>query len=259
MFRFALPMVVCAMTLNAHDFWIRPNHHQAAPGEVIRVHLKVGEHMKGEPIRRNPDRMESLVAAGPGGEQALPGLDGADPAGFFKAGLPGTYVLAYRGRPSKVELDPAKFEAYLKEEGLEGISARRAARGESAKPGRERFVRCAKALVQVGQVHQGFDQTLGLRLELIPEVDPFALAPGGSLPVKVVFEGHPLAHALVVARSEAKPFDAVKLRTDADGRVSLPLEASGRWMVKTVHMVPLEGVADADWESLWGSLSFEVH
>lgn len=258
MFRTLSLALMCTVTLSAHDFWIRPSHHRAAPGDVVKVHLKVGEHMKGESLRRNPDRMEALVATGPGGEVPLPGVEGMDPAGFFKAGLPGTYILTYRGKPSTVELGPAKFEAYLKEEGLDAVSQRRAALGASGKPGRERFVRCAKAFVRVGDVAAGFDQQVGLRLEFIPGQDPLALDAGGTLPVRLLFEGKPLAQALVVARSEARPLEAVKVRTDADGRALLPLAASGRWMVKTVHMVPLEKSADADWESLWASLSFEV-
>ncbi len=253
-----LALFMTALSLSAHDFWIRPSSHRAEPGEVVKVHLKVGERMKGESLRRNPERMEALVAAGPGGEAPVPGVEGMDPAGFFKAGPPGTYVLAYRGRPSRVELEPSKFEAYLREEGLESVSERRAAWGDSGKPGRERFIRCAKALVRVGAAPGGYDRRLGLRLELVPEADPLVLAPGASLPVQVLYEGRPLAHTLVVARSEARPLEPVKARTDAEGRASLPLDASGRWMVKTVHMEPLEGAADADWESLWASLSFDL-
>lgn len=243
----------------AHDFWIRPSRHRAASGDVIRVHLKVGEHLKGDPVRRNPARMESFTAVGPGGEVPLPGLDGTDPAGLFKAAGPGAYTFVYRGRPSNLELPAAKFEAYLREEGLESVLEARRAAGESGRPGRERFVRCAKALVKIGDgAMGGFEGPVHLRLELIPEADPMLPAETRELPLRVVFEGRPLAHAKLVAQCEGDPGREIAARSDAEGRVRLRLDRPGRWMVKTVHMVRLTGVPDADWESLWASLSFEA-
>lgn len=257
--RLVLLPVLAALPARSHDFWIRPSRHHAAAGEVVKVHLKVGEHMKGDPVRRNPARMEAFVAVGPFGVQPLPGLDGSDPAGLLKTGDPGTYVLAYRGRPSRLELPAAKFEAYLREEGLESVIAQRRAAGTSSQPGREHFIRYAKALVQVGDRRDtGFGRTLGLRLELVPEVNPQVPAAARGLPVRLLFEGAPLPGAKLVAQLEGEPALQVTVRSDAEGRAVLPLERPGRWMVKAVHMVPVKGEPDADWESLWASLSFEV-
>jgi uncharacterized GH25 family protein len=260
MIRTCLLLALAAgLPARAHDFWIRPSRHRVAPGEVVKVHLKVGEHMRGEPVRRNPARMEAFVAVGPFGVQPLAGLDGSDPAGLLKASDPGTYVLAYRGRPSCLELPPAKFEAYLREEGLESVLAQRRAAGTFGQPGRERFTRYAKALVQVGdRWDPGFGRTLGLRLELVPELNPQAPAAGRSLPVRLLFEGAPLPGAKLVAQLEGDPAVQVTVRSDSEGRALLRLDRPGRWMVKAVHMVPAKGEPDADWESLWASLSFEV-
>lgn len=257
MYRTALLALVCALAAPAHDFWIQPSTHRAAPGEVVKVRLRVGEHLKGEAVRRNPERMEALFAEGPGGRRAIPGLDGSDPAGFFKAADPGAYVIAYQGRPARLELEASRFEAYLKEEGLEGVSRRRAELGQSAATGRERFIRCAKTLVGIGEARGGFDRELGLRLELVPETDPFDLKPGETFGLRVLFEGRALGGALVAARSALHPGVSIHARTDADGRLRLRLGDPGFWMLKTVHMVP-SGAPDADWDSLWGSLSFEL-
>jgi uncharacterized GH25 family protein len=48
------------------------------------------------------------------------------------------------------------------------------------------------------------------------------------------------------------------IRTDAAGRVRVPLSRSGVWLVKAVHMIPAPAGADADWESIWASLTFEL-
>jgi hypothetical protein len=44
----------------------------------------------------------------------------------------------------------------------------------------------------------------------------------------------------------------------ARGQVRLPLAAPGEWLVKAVHMVALEGVPEADWQSYWASLTFAL-
>ncbi len=259
--RLLLPALLIAAGLPglAHDFWIRPSRHHVASGEVVKVHLKVGEHMRGEPVRRNPARMEAFVAVGPSGVQPLPGLDGSDPAGLLKTAEPGTYVVAYRGRPSTLELPAAKFEAYLREEGLDAVITQRRAAGASGQPGREHFSRYAKALVQVGEAQDtGTGRNLGLRLELVPEADPRRPEHARNLPVRLIFEGAPLPGAKLLAQLEGEPAVQVAARSDAEGRAVLRLDRPGRWMVKAVHMVPLKGEPDADWESLWASLSFEV-
>ena len=45
-------------------------------------------------------------------------------------------------------------------------------------------------------------------------------------------------------------------RSDTDGRVRLPLQRAGRWLVKAVHMVPAPAGANAEWASYWASLTF---
>jgi len=228
---------------------------------VVKIALRVGERYAGEPVKRNDAKIERFVIVGPGagGEKPVLGPDGSDPAGFARADGKGLHVIGYRGKHSSVALEAAKFESYLKEEGLERVVERRAASGQSAAPGLEIYSRCAKALLESpGGDGMGFDRVLGFTLEIVPEKNPFALKPGESLPVRVLFEGKPLEGALVVALSQRHPEARAQARTGADGRASLPIAGDGASLVKCVHMVPATGRDDADWESFWGSLTFET-
>jgi uncharacterized GH25 family protein len=135
----------------------------------------------------------------------------------------------------------------------------RAARGQSAAPGREIYSRAAKALLAVGdgRPESGHDRVLGFTLELIPERSPYALGVGDALPVVLRYEGKPLAGALVMALRGSGETVA-SIRSDAAGRVRVPLSRGGPWLVKAVHMVPAPAGTDADWESIWASLTFEL-
>lgn len=265
----ALALAIVAGLLTApalaHDFWIEPGSFAPLPGEAVAVRLRVGEHFDGEPVPR-PSALQRFVVAElrSGASAALPGRQGADPAGWLRLPRHGGYVVAYHGTPNAIELAAEKFNAYLAEEGLQAVIALREARGESAAPGREIYSRCAKSLLRAGAadgVADGAadgaaDRVLGLPLELVAERAPGRLRRGEALPVRLLHEGRPLAGALVVAIPRDAPRQRIALRSDAQGRVKLPLDRAGHWLVKAVHMRPAPPGSGADWESLWASLTF---
>jgi uncharacterized GH25 family protein len=253
--------------LSAHDFWIDPSSFHPEPGQRVIVRLRVGQHFRGDPVPRDPSLLQrfSVIAPG-GGETPVPGVPGAEPAGFATLTAPGLTLITYASGRSPVSLDGAKFESYLAEEGLETVSAERARKGQSAAPVKEVFSRYAKTFLDVGgaggKSGPGFDRVLGLTLELIPEKAPSSLTAGSELPVRLLYRGKPLAGVLVTALPHDKPDTKVTARTDAAGRARLRLggtsDRPGEWLVKAVHMIPAPAGAAADWESFWASLTFET-
>ncbi|HEY0515281.1 MAG TPA: DUF4198 domain-containing protein [Thermoanaerobaculia bacterium] len=256
---------LCALwapALRAHNFWIEPSTFTPAVGQRVAVRLRVGQELKGDPVPRDPSLIKRFVIMGPaGGEAPVPGVPNTEPAGFPVFQARGLSTIIYDSGRSTVALEAAKFEQYLKEEGLERISALRARRGQSAAGEKEVFSRCAKALLLVGGgvggAGAGWDRVLGQRLELVAEKNPYALAGGGELPVRLLYEGKPLAGALVMALQRDRP-DKVTARSDAQGRVVLKLDRPGFWLIKAVHMIPAPRDAGADWESFWASLTFAL-
>ena len=252
----------------AHDFWIEPSGFALETGEVAKLHLRVGEGFEGEPVPRDAARIHGFMAVGPHETKTVLGRDGGDPAGLVRLDAPGVWAIGYESRPSGVELDPAAFERYLREEGLESAIEQRTARGERDWPGRERFARSVKTLlVAGGQQDNGWSRPLGLPLEIVPERSPFRTWPDG-LALRVLYKGLPLPNALVngvgmnlkccdqKAPSGSKACEAGGFRTDHDGRVLLP-SRSGIWLITAVHIVRTTS-GDADWESTWTSLTFQT-
>ena len=272
-----------ASTALAHDFWIEPSTFRPAIGRNITASLRVGQDFVGDAIPRSAQLMEAFVVHDSAGQRTIDGFENQDPAGILRINQPGLAIIGYRSKPYPLELATDKFEQFLKTEGLERISALRARRGESQKPDRERFFRYAKALVVAGSppspasgrgisreilrpAKRGeggakrrmrgmqFSEALRYRYELIPETNPMASSP---LRIRVVFEGKPLANALVTAIHRDDPAARVSARSDASGRVILPLPKNGVWLVKSVQMISAPAGSNADWESLWASLTFE--
>lgn len=274
--------LLAASPLFAHDFWIEPDSFQPQVGAVLAVHLRVGQNLDGDLVPRADHLIERFVLVSEGGESPIVGPDAGEPAGRVRPGAAGPAVISYRSLTTAIELEAAKFEAYLLEEGLEAIIETRAQRGERAKPGKEIYSRCAKSLLKVRPAAPAgaadgpatgarpakagkskekrplYQRPIGLTLELLPMADPFTMKPGSSLPVQILHEGKPLANILVVAMNADAPMNRIKARSDKAGRVSLTLDRPGSWLVKAVHMRPAPAASGADWESLWASLTFEL-
>ena len=242
--------------VQAHDFWIEPESFRPAVGQKVPVHLYVGMDFKGDPAPYIPEWFERYVYVNAQGEKPVPGLPGDDPAGTVPITAAGLTVIGYRSTKFSVTFDTAaEFEKYLIKEGLE----RNLALLNKGQPSQgkitENYSRCAKALVMNGTAATPADRVLDFRIELVAEKSPYA--GGGPVPFRLLYENRPLAGALVVAFNKAAPLDKLKARTDQEGRVTFDIKRRGTWLVTAVHMIPAPRGANAQWESIWASLSFE--
>jgi len=253
--------LLVAHRASAHDFWIVSSTFRPAVGDRVTASLQVGQKLNGEPLPRIPPLIERFFLKGDGGvERPFVGRPGADPAGISLIGEGGLHWIGYQSNPYPVALEAAKFEDYLRDEGLETIIESRKKNGQSAAPGRERFYRCAKALLDTPSAAPStlFATPLGFTLEIVPGRNPYALRPGGELPLSVSFRGKPAANILVVAMNKGEPEKAIRARTDGKGRVTLRVPHGGFWLIKAVHMEPAPADSGVDWESWWASITFEL-
>jgi hypothetical protein len=249
----------------AHDVWIEPTRYRTPLGERVDLDLRVGEQFQGESVERNAARILRFTATDARGvEEAILGIDKRAPAGLWKPKSAGLFLVGYQSDKIALELEAAKFERYLAEEGLEHVIAARRTRGESAKQGREAYSRSVKSLVlafdkdRPAAAATGFDRRLGLPLEIVPEVDPHVLRSGDELALRVWFQDAPLAGILVGCQARSTPEREVRLRTDENGRVRFRVEETGPMLVRACWMVAAPAGAAADWHSTWTSLTFEV-
>lgn len=244
----------------AHDMWIVPPRAGVEVGALVAVPLRVGHGDQADSVRRNVRRIVRFTAVGPISELEVVGPAGAEPAGVFRPDSPGTWVVGYESTAAYSELRGERFERYLGEEGLAGISALRRQRGESAAAGRELYSRSLKSLFPVGAPSPLTDRRIGLPLELVVESSPTpGLASGrGTVTLCLYWRGEPLADVLVDLRRLDREVKYSKGRTDREGRVALPV-APGTWVAAAVHMEPAnEGESEAEWRSWFATSTFGV-
>jgi hypothetical protein len=247
----------------AHEFWIQPERFWLPAGATTPMTLQVGtgaERQRSQlPLRRVLRFDAASTDAGPRDLRSALTLGAPAADGALSFARPGTYVVTLRSDANAQSHQSAvRFNAYAEEEGLTPALEARAAQGLQAIDASERYSRQTKALVQVGKggAQAVVTQPVGLTLEIVPEVSPYTLPRPASLPVRVLYEGRPLAGALVKITDLAH--DAAPLeqhRTDGEGRAGFVMPDGGAWMMDVVWTKPLadEGV---DFETVFSSLSF---
>lgn len=247
----------------AHEFWMVPEPFTVAPGGTTQLTMHVGEQFVGDLVPFSTRYVASLRHYANGRATDLEAYvpPGAQlPALRLAMDTSGSHMVAFDSNPSQVTLSADKFHAYLHEEGLDHIIAQRDRAKQTETPGRERFRRHVKTLMRVGDVSDGtYAVRTGQRLEIIPSSDPLAARAGDTLPVQLLFDGKPLAGALVKAwHKRGRQTLIVRVRTDAEGKAVFDLPYAGAWMISVVHMLPATDGKEIDWDSHWGNLTFEL-
>lgn len=249
--------LIAAGNAAAHYTFIMPQTFRAASGETVVVgfHSADGFPESAQILKR----LQDPTVHTSGGTLTLGALkeDGKRLTAMLTVPGSGHVVLTAINGTATTEIKPDEFTSYLKEEGLTHVIEARAQRGEAEKPGKERYTMYAKAIVVAGAPSEAYKTVVGLPLEIVPERDPYRLKSGESLPVRVLLRGVPARNLELKAVSTAPGTKAhVVGRTDADGRISVPV-GPGQWRLHTVHM---DRAADAavDWESVWTTLTFEI-
>jgi len=267
-FALLLGLLVCsrASFIEAHDFWLQPSEYWIDPDVLDSMTLQVGH---GPFRQRSPiplRRITRFQAIAPSGiavdlHQRLR-LGQAAEDGDFRLSDPGTYVLVLQTDDgAQTHLPAIRFNDYLKVEGLTPALERRARLHRMDAEGSERYSRCAKSIVQVGQPRAGLlaqvNKPLGLPLEIVPEANPYGAKRLATLPVRVIYAGHALTGALVKLTNlanDASPFE-VRL-TDRDGRASFTMPNAGAWILNVIWTKALPRSEETDFETVFSSLSF---
>lgn len=283
----ALAVGLSITAARAHDFWIAPTAFAVERGTVVGFDLRIGHPGDFESFSRQADHIERFFAVAAGHEEShrepcgaapttvaphpsveidVVGREGATPAGLARFTESGLHRVAYVSRPSHLVMEAAKFESYLRDEGLEWVIAERERLGESERAGRELFSRRAVTAVEVEDCEAHYGAPVGLDLELVPACNPATVAVGDALELEFVRDGEPLAGHLVTLQpfGDGSARATLRARTDDDGLVAFEIPRSGAWLVAAVHMERAsDEVRDrderpADWISRWATLTFET-
>lgn len=258
--RFALVLLI-GSALSAHDLYLKPTAFRLSPGQLGTVEFHSGDSFPNSESPPVLSRVRDARLTSSHGEQNIGQLrvQGKMAVGEFTTPAASGALLTARTIPNFIELDPVKFEQYLEHENLHWVIDWRKGHGESRKPGRELYSKYVKSILHTGGPDSFVCRPSGQTIEFVPFVDPASLKPGQTLQVRILFRGSPARDLHVEASSLSG--GAVKQRdlgrTDSKGQISIPLDVAGIWKLHAIRM-ECSNSNEADWESFWASLTFEV-
>lgn len=244
----------------AHEFWLQPQQFWWQPTQTVPLSLLVGHGDHSARSKISARRITRFEVIGPGGDsldlrsRAHAGVDTE-----LQLDTAGAYVVVFAtDNQARSDLPAARFNDYLRAEGLTPALLARDEAGLMQADGSERYSRQAKSLVQVGSPQQQshVTQAVGLRLEIVPEIDPYAQPRSAQLPVRVIFEDKPLAGALVKLSNPSDDSKATVSRvTDEHGHAVFEMPGQGQWLLHVTWTTPLPSSDEADFDTVFASLT----
>lgn len=262
--RLALVVLVVA-TLTAcraiaHEFWIEPETYQVPAGAPLTAHFRNGQNFSGASLAYFDNHNARLDLVSNGASVPFQGRMGDVPAVQTVAPGNGLLVIVHQTAPSTLTYATwDKFRTFAEHKDFPDIRQRHLARGFPESGFSERYHRFAKALIAVGD-GAGSDARTGLETEFVALLNPYTDDMTAGLPVLLLYRDSPRTDAQVevFARAPDGKVSIDRLRTDADGLVTIPVQPGHAYLLDAVILRPLEDGSAEVWETLWAAMTFAV-
>lgn len=264
-----LTIFVCFSTLHtasAHDTWLLPKAFRLKPEQRSLLAFTSGMIFPKNNYAIKPDRIENafvLLAA----EKTQLTKRQTTPKALEIPVMPpnvGVATAFVELMPKSLSLTPKLVREYLGEIGatdsLKAVWRNVPQKGNNMK-WRESYTKHAKTFFFVGKEEDvkrdsSWKKPCGMKLEIIPEAHPGLLRAKGTLPVRVLLDGKPLANFPVgfVGESGAK---SILQTTNTEGQTTFALPKAGRYLLRGTLLKPLQ-TNDLEWQSDFTTLTVEV-
>lgn len=222
--------------------------------------LRNGQEFRGSALAYFEKRAARFDLVTQGQTRPVEGRMGDIPALQGTAGDAGLVVIVHETSPSTLKYTKwEKFVAFAEHKDFPDIEARHKARGLPDTGFTETYRRFAKALVAVGD-GQGADAVTGMETEFVAVTNPYTDDPGEGALFDLYYQGELRGDAQVEVFDRA-PDGTVAitlLRTDANGRVRIPVAAGHDYLLDAVVLRPAPADAPEVWETLWAAMTFSV-
>jgi len=201
----------------AHDLWLNVDNPYPAVGEKATVKVVFGHNFPYYDILISRASLAEFACLAPDGQKNEITKTWEDKTGERSGALVG-------------EIIPDQKGSYI-------ITAYRKIKGDKQHVASEKY---AKSIISTGEGKSSISKPLGHRIEIVPLKDPRDLKPGETIPVKVLFEGKPLATYIYATYagyySEDEPFPLFT-KSGEDGIGYMKITQPGTWMVVCNHKV----------------------
>ncbi len=230
---FILTVILVSSTAGAHHLWVEKNSDSYTVARGV-----LGERFDAY----EPGRVSDFTALMPDGsslkKENIQRADKSDKAVFNVSGKISIAAVTcdwgYRVNTTRGKKFMRRTEA--EKEGLKVISAFFS-------------TQYSKVFFEQGS---GNTKPLGLKLEIVPLDDPSLLHKGDKLSVQALFDGKPLANALITGAEKEE------IKTDSNGIGNFIITGKGKTLLMLGHKVPVKNDPEKDFHRYTSFMVFEV-
>lgn len=251
-------LFVCA-PVSAHEYWLQPEDFIIEPKTKMRIHIKIGQHFKGNNQPYLPDEVKSIKIHRQDKTVTVKPRLGDYPAISYAPLGDGLNIVALETHLFKLNYEYwEKFENFVESEGIDWVFAQHYKRSLPSDDFIEAYRRHAKTLLHAGS-GAGQDRKVGLEFEWVLQANPYTET--GELVAQLWWRGAVFAdsQARLFVKSNGQVMEHI-LRTDQQGRVSFERLPNAVYLLNAVHMIVPDqdtvNQTDAVWESRWASITF---
>ncbi len=243
----ALTLALATHCAAAHDTWF-----ERLPAEdgAVRLALGTGNRF---PVQESGIGAQHLVHSGCRAARLATTLRPLrdEATSLLLQAAPGMATCWAQSEPFEVTLAADKIALYLREiqAGPEQRAAW-AAMQQRGLPWRERYAKHAR--IELGPPTA---QAVPMAMDLLIE-HPGPVRAGEPISVRVLRDGQPLAGLAVELVGEASAF-GIWRRSDAQGRLQVPVPAAGRWLLRATELRLSDSMPDT-WDSRFVTLAFDA-
>ena len=250
-------------TAQGHEFWVSPDDYTVTQEDVMQARLRVGSGMKGAIVVYLPNDIARFEVVQGNAVRPVAARMGDNPALVMEAQTDGLAVVVHETMDSTLTYKEfAVFERFVAHKDFRTAVADHRARGLPGTGFQETYRRYAKGLIAVGS-GAGADRVMGLKIEIVAQANPYTDDLSGGMPLLVLLDGAPRADAQVELFQTAPDGTVTSNmhRTDAQGRVTVPVLPGMEYLADSVDLRPLDNddpAAGPVWHSDWASLTFHT-
>lgn len=240
--------VVCwAASAGAHSMWLNMEGHLFSKRQTVTVDIGWG-HQFPKDGELKAGMLKEIAAIAPHGKRVP--LNKISETGFgFVPQEPGIYVISATVHPGFVSRTTQGYKM-------------------GPKTGLDKVISCfhydirTSTSIRVGNPMDVAVPGTGDPLEILPLASPFDLKTGADFPVKVLFNGKPLAGAKVSATyagfSDKPNVFAQTVETAEDGTAVIKITHGGHWMISVTHEIPYPDPKECDTNKYNVTMTFDV-
>jgi uncharacterized GH25 family protein len=247
---------------HAHELWLDSRQFQPPEDENVEIELRNGQNFKGINLSYFNNRIKQFFWVQNDVRHDVKSRPGDVPAMSSTIEDEGLIIVVYESMPSTLVYNSwEKFNNFINHKDFPYAKKLHTDRELPQEGFKEQYHRYSKALVARGHP-EGSDRNFGLETEFVAQTNPYLDEPEAGFRVQLWYAQKPRENAQVeiFERDPEGTVDIFYLRTDIEGRITVPIKAGFDYLLDAVVLreAAPEIHDGAVWESLWAAMTFSV-